>query len=415
MPSELNSIARNLLHTLLDRFEQPDRRTVVRVRLSTKDQPRYFAADDPQPRYQANAALIQLEHDGLIKLRWTKWERGNWLEAVDLVPEQASQLYALLRRTPRNQQVENLESLLAFETPHAEWHASFLAWALSQLAQHRSVAPLALDDHRKSRDLLRALSAIAALKQPTLERTLSVRLFNDSKRLEVLRPAIVNVLRHHDPEAVSYGDDIWALLAAHALERVPEYVPIAGPLLLKAGSSIDLTAFAPSVALSAIMLRTITVVECAALSVVTVENATSFSELVAVRPAQVLALYTGGFATPTVIALLQRLRAANPALRFYHWGDCDAGGLRILAHLRSQLGPIAPLLMDRRTFELYGAHGQPLTSGDRSALEMLRAQPLLDDCTDLIDALLVADHKLEQEAISISDLLDALAILGNQH
>lgn len=410
MPSELPGVARDLLHTLLDRFEQPHRRTVVRVRLSTKDYPRYFATDDPHSRHGTNTALSQLERDGLLRLRWVKWERGNWLEAVDLVPEQASQLYALLQRTPRNQQVESLESLLAFEMPRAEWHASFLSWAQSQLALHRSVAPLALDDLRKSRDLLRALSAIASLSQPTLERTLSVRLFNDSKRLEALRPAIANVLRHHDAQALSYGDDTWALLAAHAVERVPEYVPVAGPLLLQAGSPIDLAAFAPSVALSAIMLRTITVAGCAASVVVTIENATSFSELAAVRPAQVFALYTGGFATPTVIALLHRLRVASPALRFYHWGDCDAGGLRILAHLRSQLGPIAPLLMNRHTFEMYRAHGQPFASGDRAALSLLRDQPLLDDCADLIDALLAADYKLEQEAISVSDVLDALAL-----
>ncbi|HEY0602039.1 MAG TPA: Wadjet anti-phage system protein JetD domain-containing protein [Herpetosiphonaceae bacterium] len=413
MPSELPSVARDLLNTLLDRFEQPDRRTVVRVRLSAKDHPRYFATDDPQPRSQTNSALIQIEHNGLIRLRWAKWERGNWLEAVDLLPEHAGELYALLRRTPRNQQAASLEELLAFETPRAEWHASFLAWAQTRLAQHRSVAPLALDDQRKSRDLLRALSAIAALSQPTLERTLSVRLFNDSKRLEVLRPAIISVLRHHDPQAASYGDDMWALLAAHALERVPEYVPIAGPLQLQTGSPIDLAAFVPSVALSAIMLRTATVVGCAASLVVTVENPTSFSELVAVRPAQVLALYTGGFASPTLISLLQRLRAARPALRFYHWGDCDAGGLRILSHLRSQLGSVAPLLMDRRTVELYRAHGQPLTSGDRAALALLRTQPLLDDCMDLIDALLTADQKLEQEAVSVADVLDALAAAGD--
>lgn len=413
MPAELNSVTRDLLNTLLDRFEQPNRRTVVRLRLSAKEYPYYFTAEDPEHRYQVNATLTQLEQKGLIKLRWAKWERGNWLEAVDLVPEQASQLYALLRRTPLGEQVESLESLLAFETPRAEWHASFLAWAQSQLALHRSVKPLSLNDLRRSRDVLRALSAIAALEQPTLERTLSVRLFNDSKRLEDLRPALINVLRHHDPQAGSYGDDMGALLAAHGLERLPEYVPIAGRLQLQAGTVIDLAVFNPSVALSAVMLRTAMISACAASVVVTVENATSFSELVAVRPAPVLVLYTGGFATPTVIALLQRLRAARPELRFYHWGDCDAGGLRILAHLRSQLGPIAPLLMDRRTFERYRKHGQPLASSDPIVLEQLRVHSLLADCQDLIEALLTAERKLEQEAVSVADVLDALAMPGD--
>lgn len=413
MPSELNSVARALLNTLLDRFEQPNRRHVVRVRLSAKEYPHYFAAEDPEHRYQLNAALTQLEQNGLIKLGWAKWERGNWLESVDLVLEQASQMYVLLRRTPLGEQVESLESLLAFETPRAAWHASFLTWAQSRLALQRSVAPLSLNDLRRSRDVLRALSAIAGLEQPTLERTLSVRLFNDSKRLEALRPAIINVLRHYDPQAPSYGDDTWALLAAHGLERVPEYVPIAGPLQLQVDERVDLATFVPSVALSAITLRTATVVACAASVVVTVENATSFSELAAVRPASALVLFTGGFATPTVVVLLQRLRASCPDLRFYHWGDCDAGGLRILAHLRSQLGPVAPLLMDRCTFERYRTHGQPLASSDPTALAALRVQPLLADCEDLIEALLTANYKLEQEAVSVADVLDALSKPGD--
>jgi hypothetical protein len=412
MSSDPGAELDDLLHTLLDRFEQPERQTVVRVRLSARQYPRYFATDDPQPRRELNQALERLERDGLLKLRWVKWERGNWLQSVDLPPEQANRLYALLGRTPRTEQVESLESQLAFETPRAPWHASFLAWAQQQLIQQRSVAPLSLDDPRKNRDLLRALSALAGLQQPTLERTLSVQLFNDSKRLEALRSAIVQVLRRHDPQAASYGDDIWALLASQYLDRVPEYVPIAGPLLLHGQQTIDLSAFAPSVALSAAMLRTVNTLESAASMLVTVENATSFSELVAARPQAVLALYTGGFATPTVIALLQRIRAAQPALPFYHWGDCDAGGLRILAHLRSRLGQVAPLLMDRPTFARYQSWGQPLTAGDRAALELLRAQPALADCVELIDTLLAAGRKLEQEAISVADLLDALALDG---
>ncbi|HEX6290974.1 MAG TPA: Wadjet anti-phage system protein JetD domain-containing protein [Herpetosiphonaceae bacterium] len=410
MSPELEPVARALLHTLLDRFEQPERRTVVRVRLSAKEHPRYFATDDSTPRRETNVALEALARDGVLTLHWARWERGNWLEAVDLVPEHAALLYARLKRTPRDAQAETLESLLAFETAHAEWHASFLAWAHDNLARHRSVTPLALDDPRKNRDLLRALSAIARLTQPTLERTLSVRLFNDSKRLEALRPAIVNVLRHHTPDAASYGDDTRALLAAHYLDRVPEYVPVAGPLTLQhRAQPIDLAPFVPSIALSAAMLSAAAVLSCKATAIVTVENATSFSELAALRPDHVLALYSGGFATPTLIALLRQIRAAAPDVPCYHWGDCDAGGLRILAHLRARLGPVAPLMMDAATFEAYQAHAQPLTAQDRATLTILRANPGLDDCSALIDRLLMTDRKLEQEAVSAAAALEHLS------
>jgi hypothetical protein len=46
------------------------------------------------------------------------------------------------------------------------------------------------------------------------------------------------------------------LLRAHLLERAPEYVPIAGPLVVQAEDRLlDLAPFAPSVAVPALQLR----------------------------------------------------------------------------------------------------------------------------------------------------------------
>ena len=399
MPSPL---AKTILATLLDRFEQPTRQQVVRVRLNKRQHPAYYDERDGTPRLVANKSLQHLEQQGLVQLHWVKWEEGNWLKAVDLLDADA--LYALLGRMPRNKQEAVLRELLAQQTSRAPWHAAFLDWVRVRLDAHRSIAPLKLNDPANNRDLLLALDGIAALQSPTLERRLSVRLFGDSKRLEALRSAVLTVLRHHDPEAKSYGGEKWALLRAHHLDRVPEYIPLAGPLLLKLSSGstwLDIAPFTPSVALSAAMLRDVTLVECSATTVLTIENASSFSEWVTLRPADVLTFYTGGFASPTVIALLQRIQARRPDLPFYHWGDLDAGGLRILAHLRTHLRDITPLAMDVATFEQYRRHAKPLTKPDRAALRTLLDLPLLSDCVDLIKQLLAADKKLEQEAVEI--------------
>ena len=402
MVPDVPPVVRVILNTLLDRFEQPERQTVVRVRITQRDYGAYFSSTDAAPRRAANAVLGQLAHAGVIALHWRKWEEHNWLEAVDLVPHRADALYTLLGRTPRRKQTTALAQLLEWETAHAPWHADFLRWAQDQLARHRSVAPLKLDDARWNRDLLRALAAIAGATQPTLERTLSAQLFGDSKRLEMLRGAIIGVLRRHDPDAASYGDDQWALLRAHHLDRVPEYVPLAGPLVLETMEYVrlDLAPFAPSMALSAATLRTAAIAGCTATTLVTVENLTSFTELAAIRPPHVLVVYTGGFASPTVITLLQRIRAAQPTLVLHHWGDLDAGGLRILAHLRTHLGAVTPLAMDVQTLHEHQRHAQALTNGDHQALRHLRASPLLGDCVDVIDALLASGVKAEQEAVS---------------
>lgn len=104
MALDVPPIVRAILDTLLDRWEQPQRQTVVRVRLTQRDYPAYFSAADAQPRRAANAVLAQLASDGALMLRWRKWEEHNWLEAVDLLPHQVDTIYALLQRMPRGEQ-----------------------------------------------------------------------------------------------------------------------------------------------------------------------------------------------------------------------------------------------------------------------------------------------------------------------
>lgn len=406
MSTHLPELAHALLHTLLDRHEQPERQTVVRVRLHEQTHPAYFSSTDATPRQDTNTALQQLASQGVLRLHWQKWEQGNWLAAVDLLPEQAAVLYSLLQRTPRTHQEATLHALLAAQLPQTDWYAAFLDWAGQQLMQHRPVAPLVLDEPHWNADLLTALAAIARLRSPTSERTLSVRLFADSKRLADLRGAVVKVLRRFSPQAAQFGDDDRALLQAHMLQRIPEYIPIAGPLVLQciggAGDTtrLDLRGFAQGLAVPTSILQTSQVHSCTARAVVTVENATSFHELLAVHPSAVLAIYIGGFASPATLTLLQAIRIVRPALGFYHWGDNDPDGLRILAHLRGSLGDVRPLAMDCATCEQHRQHAQPLSMRDRVALNHLHQQPLLADCRPLIAYLLSTNSKLEQEAIA---------------
>lgn len=405
MSNHIPDPARLILHTLLDRHEQPERQTVVRVRLNEQAHPAYFLPANAAPRSATNATLQQLAEQGVLRLHWQKWERGNWLAAVDLVPEQASTLYHLLQRTPRPHQEANLQTLLQAQPPQSNWHAAFLAWAAQQCAQHRSVAPLALDDPRWNSDLLRALAAIAQLQNPISERSLSVRLFANSKRLADLRSAIVAVLRRCSPQAEQFGEDDRALLHVHMIQRIPEYVPVAGPLVLQCNDTLlDLRGFAQGLALPTGALQTCQVHTCTAQSVVTVENDTSFHDLLVVRPPEMLALAIGGFVSPATLALLHTIRAAVPGCVFYHWGDLDPDGLRILAHLRDRLGDVLPLAMDAAAFEQHRQHAQPLSKRDRRVLQSLHQQPLLADCQQLIDHLLAANSKLEQEALAPPEL-----------
>lgn len=407
---------RDLLSLLLDRAEQPERKrsAVVLIRRAC---PWYDSEQIPsglRPRF--HEALQELEQRGWVRLSWRRFNEGNLLEKVELViraPEQLALLYSELGRVPREMQEARLQALLEEQEPGSDWHAVFLVRARAQLKVHRLPVPLSLSDPQESRDILRALAAIARLREPVLLRKLSVQIFHNSKRLGNLKSAIVAVLSTCSAEAPLYGDDEWALLQAHHIERAPEYVPLAGPITLQAWDQrlptkemyLELDARFPSIALSEYCLRQARVIACSASAVITVENLTSFTDLVLVRPSSLLVLYTGGFASPSLLSFLEKLQNLRPDLPFFHWGDLDAGGLRILAHLRTFLRTIQPVGMDVSTFMTNQDYGQPLTTRDREALNSLRTLENLSDCLPLIKYMIVAGRKLEQEAIEATSIV----------
>ena len=383
----MNPLTTTLLHTLLDRLEQPSRSRVVRVRLNETDHASYFDAHDVQTRQDVNDELSVLAKQNTVTLRWKKWQEGNWLESVDL--QNAEKIYKLLRRSPRSNLNEQFLELL-------DDYGSSLAWVTAlhhevrrKVQAGKTVAPFVLDDGLWNRDLLILVKAVAELEENTLERNLSVRLFKNSKWLESLRPALLGVLRRYAPDAQLFEGNDSALLASFGLLRVPEYVLVSGSLGI---DGVDLSAL-QSVGLPATSLRTARL-ESKAKRILTIENQTSFESLTALRPSGTLLVFSGGFASPAITSLLRGL-----SLPLYHWGDIDVGGLRILAHLRSQLGSVGVVCMDSTTLES-GSSLQTLSEKEREILAVLQKEPLLQDCQTLIDTMLERG-KLEQEALGV--------------
>jgi Uncharacterized protein conserved in bacteria C-term(DUF2220) len=89
----------------------------------------------------------------------------------------------------------------------------------------------------------------------------------------------------------------------------------------------------------------------------TIENYASFNRYVREVRDNTLVIYTGGFPSVAAVELLKKLLAMiDSEVPFFHWGDIDAGGLRIFRYLEETL-PRAPSphLMTRGLAEVYGA------------------------------------------------------------
>ncbi|MBI4769174.1 MAG: DUF2399 domain-containing protein [Chloroflexi bacterium] len=370
----------------------------IRCALPDLPLPGYNSQLDPAPRATANQQLQALERAGVVRLTWLRGETGHLLESVTLLPERAADAFRLLSRTPLADHRSRLADLLLGERfRFHDWRVRALQHALAQLQAEKSPAPFSLTDEEFNRDLLTALAALDEISEETAYRVFSVRVFNDSKRLEALMRATVVLARRNCPE--------WRGLTAEEVLRELNLVPNPGHLYLHgpwqlvddAGQILSPGEFQPSVGLPAAQAGRLLRATVAAPQVICVENPTSFYELIRNTPYEIASLCLWGNPSPACRHLLRCLPAETP-LRV--WADLDYCGLNILAQLREQVHPrVAPLWMDVATLEAHAQWARPLSPADQKNLTRLLRRPALADQGPLIRHLLQRGLKLEQEAI----------------
>lgn len=408
----------SVVHQLLDIYErrggQPKQVVRVKLRDLHGEISGYYSQLDPLPRAVTNEQLAALAQRGWITLHWEPGQEHHLLAAVDLAPEAAPLLYALVAREPLAAKRRQLRDLLLGQRFRVhDWRRLAFDGILERLKAGKSPSPFTLGDEAWNRDLLEAVLALP--EDPTEElpyRVFSVRVFNDSKRFDALRRGVARLARRHHVEwrGLTYRE----VLRELGLVPNPSHLHLSGPWHLadERGAAVSLGAFWPSVGIPAALAARVAHVRVAAGRVICVENLTPFYELVR-RGGEDRASKTGlaalclwGNPSPTCRHLLQTLVATLPAeVSLCLWADLDYGGLNILAQVRRTISPrFQPYRMDVATLTAFSYWGQPLTARDRRNLSRLRGDPYLTDMTPVIDALLDADIKLEQEAIILQEV-----------
>ncbi len=412
---------RLILNTLLDKLEQrckgggtsSDTSThrSIKVALNDLPLPAYFSQIDPEPRLLANEQLQILEDAKQLKLFWQPGEKGHLLESVTLITTAEASLYALLGRVSSLSLRHRLETLLLaerFRFTENNWHYQAIQHILAQLKQNKSPSPFTPTDSGFNEDLLTALVALSHLEEETPYRVFSVRVFNDSKRFEDLKRAIIRLAR--------LGNPAWKKLPADGLLRElnlvanPTYLLLAGPwkLVNAEGDVISLAEFSPSIGLAAVQAMHLQRVNTNADKVICIENLTTFHLMAAnlakeQETQQTALLCLAGNPSPACRHLLKCLvTSLSENIPLQVWADLDYGGFNILAQLRKEITPrFAPFQMDIKTFNAFEQFSRPLSSSDRHHLKRLTNLAELKDVWPVIFYLLKQGLKLEQEAITL--------------
>jgi hypothetical protein len=355
-----------LLNTLLDRFESSAKR--VRDVLYTID---YKKVGGPTAQDNFHRVLQDAERARCIKLEKGKFGRitGEFAR-VRLVD--AEKLYKFLSRLPASASVENARQIVEGAVPELLRESFFemlIKDASSSWTANKSFLGLRPANVETFITVLRLANAIIHLSGRDIDhRTFSRRTVKDSKALERLEGRVVQVLKRWNPSLA--GNEPREVLEAYGIVRRAHSLFVKGPISIES-AELQLQGTG-----ELFLGLPWTSVQHARLNkpveyIITIENPTSFWRYCLEVQGCYLALLADGFPARDVLSSMVhfvRVARSTQEVPVFHWGDIDAGGVRIAAHLENAFE--CPVALHEMNPELATKFGSPLQS--RTGLDRLR-------------------------------------------
>lgn len=359
MPRNSQYTAETLLNRLLDRFEAPLART--RDITQTID---YTLVGGPAAQDEFHRVLRDAERAGGVALEQDRVGRFTGeLARVRIVDP--DKLYRFLVRAPAGVTAETAHQTILAAVPEIladPFFRDIEQEAITAWRGNKSFLGLSVGEIDTFLTILRLSYGVTNLSGRDIDhRTFSRRTVKDSKALERMEGRIAQLLRRRDPSLV--GEEPREVLEASGIVRRAHLLQVKGPLRL---SSDALNVYGTGDAFIGLPWLS---VQQASLAhavdyVITVENPTSFWRYSVEVEGNYLALLTDGFPARDVLSsmvhFVRRALLLAPDTPVYHWGDIDAGGLRIAAHLEDAFG--TRIRLHQMNVELALAFGSPLQS-----------------------------------------------------
>jgi hypothetical protein len=342
-PRRFSSIA-SLVNDLLDRHEESAGTTRPIASVDNDG----FATVDQRDAF--DEVLEALEQNGGIHL--IRVGRGAERVVTGARLKDAALLYAHVGRQPAAQLADDALAGLRARHREAPHIARMLNDTASTWSRGVSFLGIARNDVRTLEQVIGLAEAMhGRLTKPTGDevdfRSFSRLSVSDSKALERNTRAVMAVfLRLFQSDGASSALKPEEFLSSIGVKRLPQ------PMLMRGAVMLDDMAL-PVLPFVGIPSECVDRIQLAHVPdyVITIENYTSFVRYVREvgRNDHGLVIYTGGFPSRPTLETIARLAALAKAPT-YHWGDMDAGGVRIFHHIEQRLKSVGvelrPHMMD---------------------------------------------------------------------
>ena len=188
----MNKYENIILNTLLDKYENSlsyiglnKVNQTIQFKFLKTTLPDYFK-DDGDYFYIINDTCEALQDRNLIRISW-KNKIGHLINSVELVKENADSVYNYLKRVKKQEKSNNLLDLLFKYQDKHETLMRFAQYINSRLNENKGIKQYINDENLEEVEwLLIGVEAVMSNKEEIFLRELSVKLYNDSKRLEAL-------------------------------------------------------------------------------------------------------------------------------------------------------------------------------------------------------------------------------------
>jgi hypothetical protein len=372
-----------------------------------------FEDASPDEKESFLEAAASLEKRGVFKLRWLKYRRRNAIRDLECIDRDA--LFRLAGKPfPKAiaKQIKRLAAAMSEDdyAPCCKELLDFVAENVTLAEIERGIDGKGFKDFAKlikilydnSRTSYRStfLSSPYAILNGITPRALSVTLYNDSRRLNLIVRLFSRIMSRAQKQGI-FIPDLSFLSRSFPETLISGKIAIhfsetQTPLANATGSIIGLPLETVKKVKNISVMKNANKTETP--SVLTIENKETFYALANTKIYSCV-LYTGGYPSRAVTALMQIFSISG--FDFFHAGDVDPDGILILQELQKSVEKaIIPVCMDTATFEKYRKHGRKLKKSMINNIRLISDEiRSVEGMQDLISLIESTKMGIEQEFI----------------
>ena len=365
------------------------------------------------------SVLEKLKREEVIDYSWVKYEEGNLVDKIWLVPAEKAveKCYLCLQRTSIRAQADSLAEQIQFYSQRLSRDSavfSFFQEISAELEKNRRIPRFFTKDRKLNDDILKCLVYMENNEDELMERLLSCRLYENSKYFSNnVKSRVLSILRYmkkKENEDVPEDDE---LLREKGIVRWPEILEFTGKIsaVLKDGTLIHYSTQKYGAYINSDTVKQVRKVTAEGVKRVTfIENKANYIWYVSHQKTEdELVIFHGGCYSPVKGQWIKKIYRGTEEqeckVSYYHWSDIDVGGFHIFFRLRKNIIPqLEPYKMDEVTLVTFKDRAMKIkSSAYRNMLKKMEHEENYKEFWGVIRKMLTLGIRLEQEQIILFD------------